>query len=81
MGVMACSVSSCPNIMCDRCDGSRYICNDCFERLVGMGVQIDLEEFFRTPPPNSSSDNAEATRRYYDSLFPTKAAKRWSAYY
>jgi len=36
MSVLACDRRSCPNVMCDRLilDGTRYICNECWEELV-----------------------------------------------
>ena len=71
MGVLPCAVYRCQNIMCDRLsDTYGYICWECFDRLLDLGVQVDLEEFFATEPPSNPKETREATYNYFNSLFP-----------
>ena len=46
MGVLTCDRRGCENVMCDRGNGQYYICWDCFEELVKLGVKTNIEEFF-----------------------------------
>jgi hypothetical protein len=46
VSVLTCNKGGCPNIMCDRYSHKYgYICNDCFEQLVRLGVGTDLDEY------------------------------------
>jgi hypothetical protein len=52
MGVLACDRRGCENIMCDRCSSIHgYICNECFDELVGLGIHVDSYDFMDTPKP------------------------------
>jgi hypothetical protein len=43
---MACDRTGCEGIMCDRHSSDYgYICNDCFNELVGLGHSVNIEEF------------------------------------
>lgn len=48
MSVLECGRRGCENIMCDRCNGSYYICAECFEELVDTGPLTSIPEFMRT---------------------------------
>lgn len=51
MGVLECSRYGCNHIMCDRYSSKYgYICDECFEELVSLGVNADIEEFMNTAP-------------------------------
>ena len=46
MGVLRCSRGDCDNIMCDRIsDEYGYICDECFDELVSMGITANIDEF------------------------------------
>jgi hypothetical protein len=57
--------------MCDRYS-YRYghICDDHFEQLVQLGPSADLEAFFEGELVPEHDE--EATRAYYDTLFPSR---------
>lgn len=71
MSVLQCDKHECPNVMCDRLSNDRqeYLCEKCFEKLVRIGPNVDLDAFMRgciADPPF----NLEASRAYFDSVFP-----------
>ena len=46
MSVLQCNRHGCPNIMCDRySERYGYICRDCFDELVNLGLGVDIQEF------------------------------------
>lgn len=54
--------------MCDRYNSTHgYICSQCFDRLVKLGVKTDLEQFFNTEPP--AYNDEEASEAYFNILF------------
>lgn len=68
MGVMACSRSSCTNIMCTRYNPQYgYICDECFDELVNSGPQSDITEFMNTP---KRPKNIQASRARFEIEFP-----------
>jgi len=68
MSVLACCRRDCPNVMCDRLSYEHgYICHECFEELVGLGVRTDIVAFLNSPKRNS---NVEAARAYFETIFP-----------
>lgn len=67
MSVLACCRRDCPNIMCDRLSGEHgYICHECFEELVSLGVQTDINVFLDSPKKNANKD---AARAYFETIF------------
>ena len=67
MSVLACDRSGCPNIMCDRYSYDYgYLCRECFEELVSLGVGTDIRRFMGTDPDHS---NASATEAYFNRIF------------
>ena len=72
MSVLECDRYGCPNVMCDRLSHGRqqYICYSCFEELVYLGPQTNLDEFMDSEP--SSSIPEEASRAYFDAIFPLR---------
>ena len=67
MSVLACDRGNCPNIMCDRLilqgtrDGSRYICNSCYDELL---------EFKKTWEPPMTAQEVEAKIREFMATNP-----------
>lgn len=69
MGVMGCDRFNCQNIMCDRySDEHGYICNDCFEELLCLGVTADVQLFMRTRK-DKRFDKGDVYRKF-DGIFP-----------
>ena len=59
MGVLQCDRPDCGNIMCKRLsDKHGYICDECFEKLVRLGVQTDVHTFMETTPTIIDEDEA-----------------------
>lgn len=72
MSVLSCDVKNCPNIMCSRISYKldKYICNDCFDRIKGMGIlnKTQILEFFKTEPPQQV-DALVDVETYYNNIF------------
>ena len=69
MGVLPCSREGCSNIMCDRCsDEHGYICDDCFEELILLGIHQDINDFLGV---EKKVDIFEA-RYYYNKIFKNR---------
>lgn len=67
MSVLACNRKGCDNIMCDRLSLKHgYICNECFDELVALGVGTDIDGFMRS---NKQIDNSDADYVYFDTIF------------
>lgn len=70
MGVLSCHRSNCENIMCDRLsDAYGYICYECFDELVKLGVKTDIKEFMQSE--KKAETNEAANRAYFDLIFPS----------
>lgn len=68
MGVMACHRVGCDSAMCDRLSSEHgYICNDCFEELVLLGVQTNITEFMESHKTKSQEKHSRA---YFEAVFP-----------
>jgi hypothetical protein len=53
--------------MCDRLsDKYGYICHECFDELVSLGVQTDIDAFLDSPKRNK---NREAAIAYFEMIF------------
>lgn len=69
MGVMSCDRLGCENIMCDSYSSEYgYICSDCFNELVGFGLNVNIREFMNTEKTNRLPKYD--TREMLDSIFP-----------
>lgn len=44
-----------------------YICDDCFEELIKLGILTDIDMFLKTEPDNPFMD---LNITYFDSIFP-----------
>ncbi len=68
MSIMACHRDGCGNVMCDRhSDEHGYICDECFNELVLLGVQTNISEFMES----RKIENQEShSRAYFDAVFP-----------
>ena len=71
MGVMECDRRGCESVMCNRHSHTYgYICNDCFNELVSLGVRVDISEFMDSPASGGNErDFAEA---YFNEVFPDR---------
>ena len=70
MGVMRCHRGDCENVMCERySDAYGYICYDCMDELVGLGV-LSGPEIRAFMESKVGHNNADATFAYYDAVFP-----------
>ena len=69
MGVMSCDRKDCGNVMCSRISHifNAYICDECFEELVKLGVKTDIHQFLESP--KLDVDDEEATRLYFETIF------------
>lgn len=67
MGVMACYRVGCENVMCDRLSNKYgYICDECFDELVSLGVTTNVEEFMALEKKERHEKEA---RGYFESVF------------
>lgn len=49
MSVLGCDRTGCQNIMCERYSSDHgYLCHKCFEELVALGQDANIEEFMGT---------------------------------
>lgn len=73
MGVLACDRRGCENIMCDRYSYKHgYICNECFEELVSLGVRTSVSEFMNSLKTGADIQLPQATRNYFEEVFPER---------
>jgi len=74
MSVLSCARNGCPHIMCRRLSHTYgYICDECFEELVGTGPTTDIEQFMRTLKKETRKEEADAR---YDAAFPYMDGER-----
>ena len=67
MGVLPCYRQSCKNIMCNRYSLTHgYICNECFEELVNLGAEANIDTFMKT----EKTLNFEASLARFGIEFP-----------
>lgn len=72
MGVLSCDRRGCQNIMCDRLNPTfGYICNDCFNELVSLGLNVNVHEFMNTRKPEINTCGLDPFTMY-DHLFPMR---------
>ena len=70
MGVLACDRRGCERIMCERHSNEYgYLCWECFDELVNLGVKTDINQFMDTP--KAVSVNTEGSRAYFEHEFRT----------
>ena len=70
MGVLACNRRGCENIMCDRHSLEHgYICNECFEELIKLGLNADIHDFMDSVKGELINDIDES-RVFWDKEFP-----------
>jgi hypothetical protein len=53
--------------MCDRTDGSYYLCDECLDELIILGTKTDVREFIQSRRP--SDMEREASEMYFKTLF------------
>jgi len=69
MSVLACDRRGCANIMCDRYSHTYgYICNDCFEELVALGMGADIRCFMELEVGEIQTDS-DLARECFDREF------------
>ena len=76
MGILPCSREGCENVMCDRLSSVGYICHECFDELVELGVpDIDdmetqyLEKFLDSPKGSKAFNEVDALA-FWDKIIP-----------
>ena len=72
MSVLQCDRGNCQNIMCNRFSSRLqvYICNDCFDELISLGVTTNLESFMSS---NKIAGQAVfEDYAYFNSVFPLR---------
>ena len=70
MGVMGCFRSGCERIMCYRYSHDYgYICDDCFDELVSLGINADIRQFMDSDKIPQKPDLSKMTYEYFDSIF------------
>ncbi len=73
MSVLACDRKGCENVMCDRLSHEfGYICYECFDELVKLGVQTDIREFMRSDKGSRAYHNYVASSKYFSEVFPPR---------
>jgi len=71
MSVLACNRGNCDHVMCDRHSNEYgYICSDCFNDLIKLGIHTDIAAFMRTNPPKPGDLKEEYPYELFHSLFP-----------
>lgn len=70
MGVLSCNVKGCTNIMCTRHSHEYgYICDECFDILITLGTEVNLEDFFEGFVELEIKEDAHS---FYNELFPVQ---------
>lgn len=80
MGVKQCSRAECGSVMCDRySEHFGYICQECFQELVELGVAADIKAFMSSEKARSRRDDKELAHKRFDRMFPdcTEEADRF----
>ena len=73
MGVLPCDREGCGNVMCDYCSSTYgYLCEECFEELVRLGVRENIYVFMRTAKSWNGEFTEDQTRKYFESIFPKR---------
>lgn len=76
MGVLACNRRGCRNIMCDRYSHEHgYICRECFNELVSLGVDTNVAEFMDSQKKEVHEPPRVDPYDYFDKIFPDP--KEW----
>lgn len=70
MSVMSCNRRDCENIMCDKYSSRfGYICYECFDELVNLGIHEDVESFMNTRKKEETYDNIIDPYEYFNNIF------------
>lgn len=73
MGVLRCVRYYCNNILCDRHSYEYgYLCNDCFEELVDLGINVNIEKFLQTSP-GSNENKKNKSYEKWSKIFPSRS--------
>jgi len=76
MSVLLCDRNGCENILCDRYSYTYgYICNECFEELVRLGIDCNIHEFMKSSKGDTSVNDDEAIRNYFDNEFISEGSE------
>ena len=72
MGVMTCNRNGCENIMCDYYSQKYgYICYECFNELLDMGLDANISIFMGSIKPILQSENEDLARTRLEREFVT----------
>ena len=70
MGVLECDRYRCSNIMCDRLSYEYgYICYECFEELIELGINADIKDFMNSKKHTKTSRYTAV--EFFSEVFPT----------
>lgn len=70
---MNCNRKGCKNILCDRYSARYgYICDDCFDELMSMGVNTNVDEFMHSEKPDLGKRN-ESVYDHFAYIFPDQS--------
>jgi len=70
MGVLECERNGCDNIMSDRCSREHgYLCRECFEELVRLGPEANIDNFMKS---YKQSNREDAARARFEVEFPER---------
>lgn len=71
MGVLACDRSRCENIMCGRYSSNYgYICGSCFDELVRLGPEQNVQEFMDSD--QGCNPPLEAIEAFFNHIFVSR---------
>jgi hypothetical protein len=73
MSVLACDRFSCQNIMCDKHSYEYgYICYECFEELVDLGINTDVEDFMNSTKRTLIKRDKDYALEFFSEIFPDR---------
>lgn len=71
MEVLTCDRFWCKNIMCDRHSYEYgYICDECFNELVALGINTDVKDFMNSCKRNETRRDKDYTIEFFNEMFP-----------
>ena len=73
MGVLTCDRFWCKNIMCDRHSYEYgYICYECFDELVALGINADVEDFMNSTKTTLTKSDRDYALEFFGEIFPDR---------
>jgi len=70
MSVLPCNRSGCGGIMCDRYHYEYgYICDECFDELVNLGIQQEVADFMNSEKDYSRQQSTDVDYEHFNDIF------------